>query len=122
MSDPVKLQIPAHVLEIELGNDRKAVLFIPVGLTFEETILFATKMAEFMQSIAQELGMSMDTNGIPIYLNSGKTAFLEVPSDVTPGDITELRGELLAMAEPGVIEDLIVEEKSVPLVGGSDMN
>ncbi len=122
MSDPVNIQMPAHVLEIELGNDRKAVLFIPVGLTFEETILFATKMAEFMQSIARELGMSAETNGIPIYLNSGKTAFLEVPSDVTPGDLNELRVELIAMSEPGVLEDLIVEEKSVPLAGGSDMN
>lgn len=122
MSDPVKLQIPAHVLEIELGNDRKAVLFIPVGLTFEETILFATKMAEFMQSIAQELGMSMDTNGIPIHLNSGKTAVLEVPSNATAADLNELRVELIAMAEPGVLEDLIVEETAVPLAGGSDMN
>lgn len=122
MSDPVKLQMPANVLEIELGNDRKAVLFIPVGLTFEETIMFATKMAEFMSSIAQELGMNMDTNGIPIHLNSGKTAVLEVPSNATPGDLNELRVELIAMAEPGVLEDLIVEETAVPLAGGSDMN
>jgi len=123
MSDPLeKTMLADQVLPDETGrceiirkkltSGRRVTAILAVDMTPAEVV----EVAEFLSEVHEHIGhgiLEEVWDLVPIPLNTGRDAALALPIKPTSEELNELRGDLLVLSGPGVIEDAIREDPSV---------
>ncbi len=101
-----------EVIRRRLASGRCVTVVMGVDLTPAE----AVEVAEFLSEVHEGIGRGILEEVwdlVPIPLHTGREAAVALPINPTSEEINELRGDLLVLSGPGVIEDAIRDDPSV---------
>lgn len=101
-----------EVIRRRLASGRHVTVVMGVDLTPAE----AVEVAEFLSEVHEGIGhgiLEEVWDLVPIPLHTGREAAVALPINPTSEEINELRGDLLVLSGPGVIEDAIRDDPSV---------